>query len=567
MARSDWQLQKTEQQSKKGMVIANNPLAAHAGRKVLAEGGNAIDAAVATALAVGVAEPMMSGIGGGGYLVYYEAKTGKVQIVNYSMRASQSAHDSMYELDESGGYSIGLFAWRLVKGNANVQGPKSVALPGTPAGLSLALEKFGSGKFSWAQLLQPAIKLADEGFYLDWYGMLRFLEDFDLLNRYPDTAAVFMPKGRPPMAEQTGRTAELFKQPALANTLKQMAQDGAGAFYKGDIARHLAKYITGNGGALTEQDLAQYQAEIEEPLAVPYGDYILYTTGKATGGTTMAQAIKTLALSGKTSGDLQDPQTWHNRIEALRLAFADRFLYLADPAFVDVPYAELLSDEYLAGRAAQIGAKALPYPAPAGRVGKGEFAYGPKAGESTTHLVVVDEEHNMVSITQTLLSLFGSGVCEPNTGVLLNNGMMWFDPEPGKANSVQPGKRPLSNMSPAVAAKNGKPFFTVGASGGRRIISAVAQIFLQLTESNITGAQAAIDTPRFDVSQPTLTTLDGRTDPTVLNELEAMGHKLQVTEESVMSNNYAKPMVALITEDGTIKGGSERWHSGFPAGI
>jgi gamma-glutamyltranspeptidase/glutathione hydrolase len=369
------------------------------------------------------------------------------------------------------------------------------------------------------------------------------------------------------MAEQTGRPAEIFKQPALANTLKQMAQEGAEAFYKGDIARHLAAYVTAQGGALTEKDLAEYQAEIEEPLAVPYGDHTLYTTGKATGGTTLAQAIKTLALAGDTSGNLEDYQTWHKRIEALRLAFADRFLYLADPAFVNVPLEEMFSQAYLSGRAAQIGAKALPYPAPAGQIGKSGNAYGPKGADSTTHLVVIDENHNMVTITQTLLALFGSGVCEPNTGVLLNNGMMWFDPEPGKANSVQPGKRPLSNMSPVLAAKNGKPFFALGASGGRRIISAVAQVFLQLTEGGTSSAQDAVDAPRFDVSQPNLTTIEYRAGDKVLNELEGQGHKLQITEESVLSGNYAKPMVALITEDGTIKGGSERWHSGYPAGV
>lgn len=285
MSRADWQMQKQEGQSAGGMVVAKHPLAAAAGRKVLAEGGNAIDAAVTTALALGVVEPNASGLGGGGYLVYYEAKSGKVSVVNYSMRASEVAHDSMFELEEAGGYSLGLFSWRLVKDNANVQGPKSVAIPGTAAGLSLALEKFGSGKFSWAQTLQPAIKLADEGYYLSWYNMLRVVDDWDLLSRYPDTANIFLPKGRPPMAEQTGRTAELFKQPALAATMKAMALNGAAEFYKGATAHHLAEYITAHGGALTEGDLANYQAEIEEPLAIDYKGHTLFTTGKASGGT------------------------------------------------------------------------------------------------------------------------------------------------------------------------------------------------------------------------------------------------------------------------------------------
>jgi gamma-glutamyltranspeptidase/glutathione hydrolase len=565
--RSDWQLRKQEAQSSKGMVVAKQPDAAEAGRAVLDRGGNAVDAAVATAFALGVVEPMMSGIGGGGYLIRHDAKTSKTQVINFTMIASEAAHEKMFELDETGGVTPGLFNWPKVKDDANIHGAKSVAVPGVVAGLGLALEKFGSGNITWAEALKPATKLADDGFCLNWHDVLHFVDDWDLLRRYPETAAVFLPNGRPPLTATSGHAAEILKQPALAKTLDTLAKEGPEAFYKGSIASNLAEYVTAHGGALTENDFSNYRPVIEKPLVVPYEDCVVYTPGGPSGGTSLAMSLNILREIGGTSGDLSDAETWHKRIEPVRLSFADRLVYLADPAFADVPYERLLSNTYAAERASLVGANALPYPAPAGNPNLAPVAQGPRSAESTTHLVVIDREHNLVAVTQTLLSLFGSGVLEPKTGVLLNNGMMWFDPEPKKANSVAARKRPLCNMTPIVATSCGRPFLALGASGGRRIQSAVYQVFLNIVEGRAAGPQAAMDMPRFDCSMPDKTLIEARVGENVLRNLVARGHKLEQTVESVVLRNYASPVGALVTEDGIIRGGSERWHGGIALGL
>jgi len=567
LGRSDWQLVKQEAQSSKGMVVAKQPDAAEMGRTVLGEGGNAVDAAVATAFALGVVEPMMSGIGGGGYLLYHHAESGRTHVVNFSMIASEAAHEKMYELDEAGGVAPGLFSWPKVKDDANIHGAKSVAVPGVVAGLGLALEKFGSGSITWAEALKPAVKLAGEGFHLDWQNMLYFVEEWDLLRRYRETAALFLPNGRPPMTATSGHAAEIFKQPALARTLDTLATKGPKAFYEGEIARNLAENVTAHGGALTENDLADYKPVVEEPLVVPYDDCVVYAPGGPSGGTSLAMSLNILREMGGSSGDLSDPEVWHKRIEAVRLSFADRLVYLADPAFADVPYDRLLSNAYAAERASLVGHDALPYPAPAGEPNLAPIAQGPRSEESTTHLVVIDRALNLVAITQTLLSLFGSGLVEPKTGILLNNGMMWFDPEPKKANSVAARKRPLCNMSPVVATCCGRPFLALGASGGRRIQSAVYQVFLNIVEGKVWSPQAAMDMPRFDCSMPDKTLIETRVGENVLKNLVARGHKLEETVESVVLRNYASPVGALVTEEGVIKGGSERWHGGIALGL
>ncbi len=566
MSRADWQLHKTETKGQYGALVAKHPLAARAGIEVLWNGGNAMDAAITTALALGVVELPMGGLGGGGYIVYYEARTGKVHVINYAMVAPQSARPDFYQLEE--GYNVGMFTWRRVKDDANVMGATSIAVPGTAAGLSLALQRFGSGKVSWADALAPATKFAEEGFYPDWYEFLRFSMDMPLLRRFPDTAEVLLPNGLPPLLE--GRAgAKPFRQPALAKTLRRLAADGPEYFYKGEMARQLASYVQAQGGFLSEADLAGYKATIDEPLSVGYGDYQLYTPNGPTGGPTLAEHLL-ICEALQAGGDLSDPETWHRRIEAARLAWADRFEYLADPQAVPVPLAELTSREYAATRAREVdlGGAALPYPAPAGKLPRPNAtpAYGPKAGESTTHLVVVDAERNMVTLTQTLLSLFGSGVLDPKSGVLLNNGLMWFDPEPNKANSMVGGRRPLSNMTPALVLKDGKPAMTLGASGGRRIPNAVAQIFLGLAHGEA-GAQSILDVPRFDASLSDHVDIEHRAGTTVTDELTRRGHKLNLTEENPVSNVYASPMAIRIEDDGTLTAGSERWHPGRAEGF
>jgi gamma-glutamyltranspeptidase/glutathione hydrolase len=567
MGRADWQFYKAETKATRGVVVAKHPLAAQAGLEVLRRGGNAVDAAVTTALAVGVVEPEMSGLGGGGYLVYYQARTGKVFVVNYAMRAPQSARPDFYELEE--GRAVNLFAWRKVKNDANIRGVTSVAVPGTVAGLSLALQRFGSGEISWAEALAPAIKFAGEGFEIDWYTFLRFAMEMDLLRRYPDTAAVLLPDGLTPIKE--GKPgAKPLRQTALAGTLRRLASEGPDYFYKGEMARWVAEYVQGQGGLLSEADLARYQARVEEPLSFEYNDYQLFTANGPTGGPTLAEHLQ-ICEALQPGGDLSAPETWHRRIEAARLAWADRFEYLADSEVVPVPLSELTSRDYAKKRAGEVhlNGEALPYPAPAGQLTRPDSpmpAYGPKAGESTTHLIVVDAEHNMVTLTQTLLSLFGSGVLEPKSGLLLNNGLMWFDPEPGRANSLGPDRRPLTNMTPTLVLKDNKPLLAIGASGGRRIPNAIAQVFLGVAHG-VEGAQAALDLPRFEAGQPDRLEIEARVGSQVTKELARRGHPLVITEEDPVSLTYASPLMARVEEDGTLSAGSERWHSGRAEGL
>jgi gamma-glutamyltranspeptidase/glutathione hydrolase len=566
MGRPDWELVKHETKAQYGIVVAKHPAAARAGIEVLWRGGNAIDAAVTTALALGVVEPAMSGLGGGGYIVYYQARTGKVFVVNYAMRAPLSAQPDFYELDQ--GKTVNLFAWRKVKNDANIMGATSVAVPGTVAGLSLALKEFGSGAVSWADALGPAIKLAEEGFPFDWYTLLKFANDFKLLSRYPDTAQVFLPDGGLPLVE--GKPGwKPFRQTALAETLRRLASDGPDYFYKGEMARGLANYIQGQGGLLSEEDLAKYTATIDEPLSFNYGPYRLFTPNGPTGGPTLAEHLQILEAL-QPGGDLNDPEVWHRRIEAARLAWADRFEYLADPQAVPVPLAELTSSAYAEQRAGEVqkNGAALPYPAPPGKprpVASPSPAFGPNAAESTTHFVVVDSEHNMVALTQTLLSLFGSGVLDPKSGVLLNNGLMWFDPEPGKPNSMGPGRRPLTNMTPTLALKNDKPVLAVGASGGRRIPNAVAQVFLGVAYG-LPGIQPILDAPRFEAGQPDHIDIEHRAGKNVTDELARRGHPLNLTYENPLSGNFASPNAIRVEDDGTLSGGSERWHPGKAEG-
>jgi len=320
---------------------------------------------------------------------------------------------------------------------------------------------------------------------------------------------------------------------------------------------------------LSEADLANYQATLDEPLSFAFGDYQLFTPNGPTAGPTLAEHLQICAAL-EVSGDLADPENWHRRIEAARLAWADRFAYLADPQAVSVPLAELNSPQYAAERAGlvQPGGAALPYPAPAGqpRRAKASSTYGPNAAESTTQLVVIDAEHNMVTLTQTQLAVFGSGILEPKTGVLLNNGLMWFDPEPGHPNSMGAGRRPLTNMCPTLVLKQGKPLLAVGASGGRRIPNAVAQVFLGVA-FNPAGIQPILDLPRFDAGQPDHVDIEHRAGKTIIEELKRRGHKLSLTEENPMSSTYASPVAARIEDDGTISGGSERWHPGRAEGL
>ena len=504
-----------------GMVVAKQPAAAHAGVDVLERGGNAVDAAVTAAFVTGVVLPLATGIGGGGYLVFHEAATGTTHIIDYALCAPLAAHERMYDLEPGGGFATAQ-GWRRVRGDANWHGWQSMAVPGNVAGLALALARFGT--ISLAEALAPAIALAEEGFEISDEVLHTIVNDWALISRYPSSAALLTDQGRP------RKVGERLRNPALARTLRRLAEAGADDFYHGQIAREIVADMEEGGGLLTAADLAAYRVRTPEPLASTYRGVALYGPPGASGAITVFETLQILEGFDLRALGYGSPEALHVWIEASRLAFADRAHYVADPEVVDAPWRGLLAPEYAAARRRLIGRRAAarykagdPWPLE-GRP-RPAVRYAPShpwGMGGTAHVGVVDGRRNVVSLTDTLVGW--SGVVLPRTGIVMNNGMTWFDPEPGHAASIAPGKRGVSNMAPVIGLRGGVPWLSVGARGGRRIIGTVAQVLSNLIDQGM-GMQEAISAPDLDCSQP-VTHLDARLGEPARAALEARGHRV-----------------------------------------
>jgi gamma-glutamyltranspeptidase/glutathione hydrolase len=479
------------------------------------------------------------------------------------MVAPGSATPDMFPLT-GGKPDAELFGWPAVVGAANIVGSTSVCVPGEVAGLALALQQYGT--YSFAEALNPAIDLAREGFPVSWHTSMEIARDIANLRKFEATEALFCPNGIVPWsASQDNPT--LLKNPDLAKTLESLAKNGPRAFYEGEIAEITVAYLNGTGANLSVADFANYTATIEETLTTTYNGHNIVTTSKGSGGPTLAESL------GLLDGfDLA--QVPHNSVEALHLcaqafaiAFADRFAYLADPNFVDVPIEALLSDAYLDARCEDMRQDRI-----------GNISAGAKeqlgvahdlagsmhdfsSGGSTTHLSVIDKDGVAVSLTQTLLSLWGSRVTIPGLGLIMNNGMMWFDPEPGRPNSIEGGKKPLSNMSPAIVTRNGAAVAALGASGGRRIMNCVAQIAMNLIDHDL-PMQEAVSAPRIDRSTASLA-ISSRIGKPVVDGLAALGHNVSVRDETLFFGDFASPACIQRTASGELRGGVDPFY--FPA--
>jgi gamma-glutamyltranspeptidase/glutathione hydrolase len=568
---TEWQIDRTEAVARGGMVAAKTAAAAAAGADVLRRGGNAIDAAVATAFAAAVVEPWMNGIGGGGYLVAHILGRQPV-VVEFPMVAPAAATPDIFPLSGKGP-DTALFGWPEVVDQANIVGHRAVAVPGLVAGLALALERFGT--ISLADALAPAITFAAEGVPVTWHTTLTIARDLATLTRFPATATIFCPGGIPPTTVEQHRPA-MLRQRDLARTLELIARDGAGAFYEGPLARAMVTHLADNDAPFTEADFAGYQATISPALTTTYHDHRIATVGGGSGGTTLIESLNLLSALDLAALGHNTPEALHRMTQAYRQAFADRFAYLADPAFVDVPVKALTDPAYAEERAAAFPRDHLgPVgPAPATRLGIGHdltpsipdygiasAAANQAADGSTTHLSVVDRDGMAVSVTQTLLSGWGSRVVVPGTGILLNNGMMWFDPEPGRPNSVAGGKRPLSNMAPALLLRDGRAVASLGASGGRRIMNCNAQLIMNLLDHGL-SIQPAISSPRVDASTPELL-ISARLPSTTVSALAARGHRVAVRDERLFTGDFASPAAVQLGPDGLFRGGADPFY--FPA--
>ena len=561
-------LVKEEARAGRAMVATKDITATRAGLEMLRAGGNAVDAAVAACLTVGVVEPASSGIGGGGYLVYQV--DGRGGVVGFPMRGPLAAKPDMYRL--TGGGAVGSFGWPGVEGDENLEGFRSIAVPGAVAGLCEAHRLMG--RLPLRDVVGPALRAARDGFTPSWFSLYALGLLAGKLFRYEELRRTFMPGGEMP----TGDVADppTLRQPDLAGVLDAIARDGPDAYYKGDVAAAIVSDIQDNGGVLSREDLASYRPFLwEDGLEFRYRGRTVRVPPHACAGVTSAMTLK--LLDGFDLGAMghNSAEMLHAYVSSARLAYADRFAYVADPDFVDVPWSGLLSEEYARRRRATIDGSVPPRYEPGDpwaeegrRPGSQPAASLPSWDGGTTHLCVMDGEGNAVSITNTIMSGFGSGVVPRGTGVVMNNGMMWFDPVPGRVNSIMPGKFALNNMTPALVLDDDGARAAVGASGGRRITNCVTQLIVKMLDFGM-GPQEAIDSPRVDCSMP-FTSLDPRIPGGVREALEARGHRLQVIGPDIVQTgfaSFASPAAILRNADGSLSGGVDTFHSAYAEGL
>ena len=454
------QIRKPALISKGGIVVSQSRRAAEIGVGMLAAGGDCVDAVVATGFALSVLEPWMSGLGGGGAMVLYRAKEDRYEVIDYGMRAPKSLRVEDFPLIGEGATSD-IFPWPRVKDDRNLHGPSSVAVPGVVAGMEQAFQRYA--RLPWHDLLAPAIELARQGLEVDWWTTLAIGSSAADLRRYPSSAAAYLKDGLPPQPQWGIRSKVTLPQQTLKAALSHLARNGARDFYQGDLARSIASDVTASGGSLSVEDLATFRAHLREPLKIPFCGGSVYATPELTAGPTLAHALRLLSDRPATPGQ-PDTTAYTAYVLALQSAYRDRLKDMGDTD----------------GKRAR-GAEHL-------------------APSCTTHFSVVDRDGNMAAVTQTLLSAFGSKFVAPQSGITLNNGIMWFDPTPGGPNSLAPGKRCLTNYTPVVAHASDGRRLALGASGGRRILPAVMQILSFVMEFGM-NMDAAIHQPRIDASE------------------------------------------------------------------
>jgi gamma-glutamyltranspeptidase/glutathione hydrolase len=508
---------------KHGMVSSVSEIASQIGVDTLKRGGNAVDAAVAVGLALAVVWPSAGNLGGGGFMVIRLAG-GKATTIDYREMAPAAAHRNVY-LDEKGDY---------IK-ESSTYGHRAAGVPGTVAGLAYALEKYG--KMSWADVSEPARKLAADGFPV-WYQLERSLKNAsEGLSRYPETKRIFLRDGKP------YETGEIFKQPELAAVFERMIKDGPSEFYRGETAKLIEASMkrAGNGKLwMTVEDLKNYKPVEREPLRSKYrGHEIITMSPPSSGGVALIEMLNILERYDLKSMGAGSSKAIHLMAEAMRRAFADRAHYLGDTDFVKVPVAGLTSRKYADKLAKTID---LTRASESGKIAHGDPL--PHESEETTHFTVVDMDGNVVSNTYTINDSFGNKITVEGAGFLLNNEMDDFAPKPGspnfyrliqgEANAVAARKRPLSSMTPTIVLKNGELWFALGSPGGPTIINTVMQIIINVIDHGM-NIQQAVDYPRVHHQwMPDEIRYEPfGLSPDTINKLKEVGHKFQETPRNM----------------------------------
>ena len=487
-----WTLQKPQVETDGGIVVAQHREAAEAGARVLAAGGNAMDAAVVTAGVLSVVEPWLSGFGGGGFLLHASA-TGEVSTLDFNVCAGRGVDPSDYPL--VGGAGGDWFDWPAVEGDRNLIGPGSICVPGAVDGLAAGLERFGT--LSWADALAPAIAVAERGMQEDWFSDLALAIDRPGLSGNDEAAALFL---SPDARRHSEGGFRFLPMPAKAAMLRRLAQAGARDFYEGETARKLSADLEAMGAPVLSRDLAEYTSVWGEAASAQYRDREVHTIGGLSGGPSLLDALE--LLQGTTMSALGEAARAAVIADAIRTTYETRLKTM------------------------------------------GHAAGG---SDCTSHVSVIDRHGATVSLTNTLLSRFGSKVMAPSCGLLLNNGMMWFDPRPGQPNSIAPGAKPLANMAPVIVTRDGTPDIALGAAGGRQIFPAILQILSELIDRH-QSPEAALHAPRIDASTPTVL-VDRRASPDVATAISDR-YRVQIVEQSVYPVRFAIPSLAVFGRGG-----------------
>jgi gamma-glutamyltranspeptidase/glutathione hydrolase len=530
-----------------GMVVAQEQRAARIGIEILDRGGNAVDAAVAVGFALAVTYPRAGNIGGGGFMVIHLAKTGEDAAIDYRETAPAAATEKMF-LDE--------------KGEADPKKSRdsalSIGVPGTVAGLALAHEKYGSGKLTLAELIEPAITLARTGVEIvdDIADTLPLAQP--RIARWQSSAPVFLNSdGTVLMPGQD------LLQPDLAITLRAIASDGPKGFYEGPVAEKIVAAVRKAGGIMTTEDMKNYRAILREPIRGTYRGYdIISMPPPSSGGVHLIEMLN--ILEGYDLAKLSREESLHIIAEAMKRAYADRATFMGDPDAVKMPVAGLISKKYAAALRAQIGQRATP---------SSEIRSGNPAdfeGQNTTHFSVIDRDGNAVSNTYTLNFSYGLGLVAEGTGVLLNNELDDFTSKPGTANAYGlvgynanlpgPNRRPLSSMTPTIFLKDGKPFLITGSPGGSRIISTVLQIIVNVIDFNLPVDQA-VSAPRVHHQwQPDELFVEPGISPEILEGLVKRGYKVTPKPPQTSANSIE------ITSDGYVGAADRRTRGSLAAG-
>lgn len=528
-----------EARGSNGMVATAKEEASQIGIDILKQGGNAVDAAVAVGFALGVLEPNASGIGGGGFMLIRIAKTGEYKFIDYRETAANNATADMY-LNEKG---------EPVSHDAAVGG-KSVAVPGTVAGYFEALEKYGT--MDMKTVLAPAIKYAEEGVEVSEVLADIIQKKYEVISRNEASSKIYLRDDFPLME------GEFIVNKDLAKTMRAIAKDGRDAFYKGNLAKKIAKAAQADRGLITEKDIANYEVKMREPVKGTYRGYdIISASPSSSGGTHVIELLNIMGNFDLKKTGFGSTQSWHLWSEAMKLAYSDRGKFMGDTDYVEVPLNGLLSKDYANSRAKLIK--------------KNESMNGIVYGDpmnyesgSTTHFSVVDKEGNMVAVTQTINHFFGSGVTVPGTGILLNDEMADFTLTPGGINSIEGGKRPLSSMSPTLILKDNKPYATLGTPGGKRIIGTVALLISNLIDYNM-DIQEAIEAPRMNQYEKGGLTMEGRISKKIQEELNKIGHDVIVKKDYDLYFGGAQGVV-INPKTGELHGGADPRRDGKAIG-